>query len=207
MRVMLLTNLEVEKGLVNGNVGTVIDFKRHDEAELPRPSQFHDDQYHEADDRNERLVADSTLMFGTSPIQFRHEQIKRFIDESRDAVWPIVRFDNGLTRCIHAICDIQKLGDDEPYSLLTSAQLPLQAAYALTIHKAQGMTLGSVLVDVSRCFEPGQVYVALSRASTLDGLKVVGLKNGYAFPSGNAEVHEFLWEKFPKLRTELEDGE
>ncbi|KAI6798523.1 hypothetical protein KC332_g15937 [Hortaea werneckii] len=207
MRVMLLTNLDVERGLVNGSVGTVVDFKLHDEAELLRPSQSHDDHYHEADDRNERLVADSTLMFGTSPIQFRREQIKGFIDESSEAKWPIVKFDNGLTRCIHAICDIQKLGDDEPYSLLTRTQLPLQAAYALTIHKSQGMTLGSVLVDVSRCFEPGQVYVALSRASTLEGLKVVGLTNGYAFPSGNAEVHEFLWEKFPELRAELDDGQ
>ncbi|KAI7283948.1 hypothetical protein KC345_g2647 [Hortaea werneckii] len=207
MRVMLLTNLDVERGLVNGSVGTVVDFKLHDEAELPRPSQSHDDQYHEADDRNERLVADSTLMFGTSPIQFRREQIKGFIDESSEAKWPIVKFGNGLTRCIHAICDIQKLGDDEPYSLLTRTQLPLQAAYALTIHKSQGMTLGSVLVDVSRCFEPGQVYVALSRASTLQGLKVVGLTNGYAFPSGNAEVHEFLWEKFPELRAQLDEAE
>ncbi|KAI6833942.1 hypothetical protein KC340_g10850 [Hortaea werneckii] len=206
MRVMLLTNLDVERGLVNGSVGTVIGFKRHDEAELPRPSQFHGDQYHEADDRNERLVADSTLMYGTSHIYFRHEQVKRFINESPHAVWPIVKFDNGLTRCIHAICDVQELGDDEPYSLLTRTRLPLQAAYALTIHKSQGMTLERVLVDVSRCFEPGQVYVALSRASTLDGLKVVGLKNGYAFPSGNPEVHEFLWEKFPELRPELEKG-
>ncbi|KAI6889288.1 hypothetical protein KC360_g3492 [Hortaea werneckii] len=207
MRVMLLTNLDVERGLVNGSVGTVVNFKLHDEAELPRPSQYHDDQYHESDDRNERLVADSTLMFGSSPIQLRHEQIKGFINESSEAKWPIVKFDNGLTRCIHAICDIQKLGDDEPYSLLTRTQLPLQAAYALTIHKSQGMTLGSVLVDVSRCFEPGQVYVALSRASTLDGLKVVGLTNVYAFPSGNAEVHEFLWEKFSELRAELDEGE
>ncbi|KAI7162419.1 hypothetical protein KC349_g2083 [Hortaea werneckii] len=191
MRVMLLTNLDVERGLVNGSVGTVIDFKRHDEAELPRPSQFHSDQYHEADDRNERLVADSTLLYGTSHIYFRHEQVKRFINESPDAVWPIVQFDNGLTRCIRAM-----------------TQLPLQAAYALTIHKSQGsMTLESVLVDVSRCFEPGQVYVALSRASTLDGLKVVGLTNGYAFPSGNPEVHEFLWEKFPELRPELDNGD
>ncbi|KAI7237505.1 hypothetical protein KC330_g3147 [Hortaea werneckii] len=71
----------------------------------------------------------------------------------------------------------------------------------------QGMTLESVLVDVSRCFEPGQVYVALSRASKLDGLKVVGLTNGYAFPSGNPDVHEFLWEKFPELRPELDNGD
>ncbi|KAI6812394.1 hypothetical protein KC332_g3505 [Hortaea werneckii] len=206
MRVMLLANLDVERGLVNGSVGTVIAFKRHDEAELPRPSQFHDDQYHESDDRNERLVANSILMFGTSHIILRHEQLKRFINECRSAEWPIVKFDNGLTRCIYAICDVQELGDDEPYSLLTRTQLPLQAAYALTIHKAQGLTLGSALVDVSRCFEPGQVYVALSRASTLEGLKVVGLPNGYAFPSGNAEVHEFLREKCPELRAELDDG-
>ncbi|GAB1725810.1 hypothetical protein NU195Hw_g2536t1 [Hortaea werneckii] len=85
MRVMLLANLDVEKGLVNGSVGTITAFKRHDDAELPRPSQFHGDQYHEADDRNERLDANSTLMFGTSHVILRREQLKRFINECPDA--------------------------------------------------------------------------------------------------------------------------
>ena len=52
--------------------------------------------------------------------------------------------------------------------------LPLKLAWALTIHKCQGMTLDYVCAHVGRCFAPGQLYVALSRARTLEGLQVVG---------------------------------
>jgi len=48
------------------------------------------------------------------------------------------------------------------------------AAWAMTTHKAQGMTLGRVIVDLSRSFEECQVYVVLSRAETLEGLKIEG---------------------------------
>jgi ATP-dependent DNA helicase PIF1 len=49
-------------------------------------------------------------------------------------------------------------------------QIPLQFAYALTIHKSQGLTFDFVHTDISRCFLEGQAYVSLSRAKNLDGL-------------------------------------
>ena len=56
---------------------------------------------------------------------------------------------------------------------VTREQIPLRLAYALTIHKAQGASLDSALIDVGpSTFEYGQAYVALSRVRNLDALFV-----------------------------------
>lgn len=49
-------------------------------------------------------------------------------------------------------------------------QFPLRLAYAVTIHKAQGLTLDSAFIDIRAAREPGQSYVALSRVRSLEGL-------------------------------------
>ena len=52
----------------------------------------------------------------------------------------------------------------------TFVQVPLRLAWAITIHKSQGLTFDKVIIDAGRSFAPGQVYVALSRCKTLEGI-------------------------------------
>lgn len=70
----------------------------------------------------------------------------------------------------------QEIKNEKNKVVATIEQYPLRLAYALTINKSQGLSIDSLIVDLSRAFAHGQVYVALSRATDIDNLTVIGFR-------------------------------
>lgn len=91
-----------------------------------------------------------------------------------------------------------KDGYDEPQVVASVKQIPLRLAWAITVHKSQGMSLDSASIDLSKTFEFGQGYVALSRVRTLSGIHLLGI-NEKSF-----EMHPRVVEMDAKFRSQGE---
>lgn len=89
-----------------------------------------------------------------------------------DGEFPIVLTSDGRTLTIKPMTwDVI----DEGKVRASIEQLPLRLAWAITVHKSQGMSLDAAEIDLSKAFVYGQGYVALSRVRSLQGLKVLGM--------------------------------
>lgn len=86
---------------------------------------------------------------------------------------PVVRL-HGSSRKIKVEPHSWKLEEDGKVRAEVM-QLPLRLAWAITIHKSQGMSLDAAEIDLSRSFTPGMGYVALSRVRSIDGLYLNGI--------------------------------
>lgn len=164
-QVMLVKNIDTT--LVNGSLGRGVGFAN-------RHTFLHSRWDHEGHEENQ----ESRL--ATAP-----STPADHLPEERLPLYPVVRFQlaNGGTRT--ALCEPAEWAVErwvpDPWSdggwaverLATRAQVPLILAWALSIHKSQGQTLELVWVDLDRVFEMGQAYVALSRATSMDGLQVL----------------------------------
>ncbi|RFU73433.1 dna helicase pif1, atp-dependent [Trichoderma arundinaceum] len=157
-QVMLIKNMD--GSLVNGSLGTVMAFS--DERTFDMTSM---DDYDSAMDDAMAKARRKLKAFSREPEP-----------GGSGAQYPVVRFisTDGVARVI--LCQPEEWKVELPNGEVQAkrVQLPLILAWALSIHKAQGQTLERVTVNLGRVFEKGQAYVALSRATSQEGLRVLG---------------------------------
>lgn len=138
-QVMLLKNININSGLVNGARGVVIKF----EDDIP-------------------------------VVQFRTGEIYKAKDEK----WNVKTASGGI---------------------ISRRQIPLKLAWAFSIHKSQGLTLDCVEMNLTKVFDAGQAYVALSRAQSLESLRVLNFQDKQVW--ANTAVLEF----YRRFRRTLND--
>lgn len=122
-----------------------------------------------------KLKIGSEVMFIKNDLQFRYANGTRGVvvgfEKNADAL-PVIRtYDN---RIITANREEWKYEENGVVRAVLT-QVPLRLAWAITIHKSQGMTLDAAEMDLGDTFEPGMGYVALSRVRSLNGLKLMNL--------------------------------
>ena len=93
--------------------------------------------------------------------------VDRLVDGARV---PVCRFQEGPEVIITAALFEREVAG---IGVARRRQMPLRLAWALSVHKSQGMGLKQVRFDPAKTFDDGQVYVALSRATTMEGLSLV----------------------------------
>jgi len=97
------------------------------------------------------------------------------IDFDKETNFPIIKTSDGVI--VKLELEDWTMENESANIVAKVSQLPLKLAWAITIHKSQGMTLGAAEIDLSKTFEVGQGYVALSRIKNIDGLKLMGLND------------------------------
>lgn len=166
-----------------------IDVDRINEArldELPGDELFYTQATTGADNYVENLqrsvLAPATLRLKKGALvmavknspdrKYANGSIGTIIDFEPATEYPIVEFRNG--KVVSMIPDSWELRDgDKKRASIT--QIPLRLAWAITVHKSQGMTLDAARIDLRKAFVEGMGYVALSRVKSLDTLYLVGI--------------------------------
>jgi ATP-dependent exoDNAse (exonuclease V) alpha subunit len=102
-------------------------------------------------------------------------EVVGFVEDVDKKLLPKVKLRDGSSLVVAA--ETWSIDNEGEKSLASYKQIPLCLAWAITVHKSQGMTLEAAEIDLSQTFEQGQGYVALSRLKSLQGLRLLGLND------------------------------
>ncbi|TIB69249.1 hypothetical protein E3Q18_00259 [Wallemia mellicola] len=171
-QVMLIKN--IDETLVNGSLGRVVDFidavtyTRGGNSRRMEELEDENDGVHQA----RALALASSLKKGEATVSGQPTKREQGI------AYPLVHFlqPSGGYREMLCVPDIWKTEGINGKVEASRNQVPLILAWSMSIHKSQGQTLERVKVDLSSIFERGQCYVAISRATSLEGLQILGFK-------------------------------
>ena len=120
--------------------------------------------------------------------QYVNGSIGEVIDFERLTDYPIIQFRNG--KIITMVPETWEMRDGEK-KRASIMQIPLRLAYAITVHKSQGMTLDAARIDLRKAFSEGMGYVALSRVRSLDKLYLLGINRTALMVSEEAQKIDF----------------
>ena len=98
-----------------------------------------------------------------------------FEEDDIHGILPKVKLTDGTVLVVEP--ETWSVDNDAGKTIASLQQVPLRLAWAITIHKSQGMTLEAAEINLSHTFEKGQGYVALSRLKSINGLKLLGFND------------------------------
>ena len=153
-----------------------VNFNGHIEGDFPEAS----------------LPADKELILkeGAQVVMIKNDQNKRWVNGSiaqvvginkENMTIDVILADSGETHTVEPVCwaNVRFRYDEEKRTVVEEeigwfTQFPMKLAWALTIHKCQGLTFSNVRIDLGEgAFSGGQTYVALSRCQSMDGLELI----------------------------------
>jgi len=195
-QVMLMKNINVSHGLANGSRGVVVGFTRGEEAKEEGERKGEKEEEEEKKRKEEEGE-------GKGEKEEEGEEEKGRRGEEEGAPLSLRDFEDiqkglGLPQK-HVFNDAERLpivqfvGQRKPIVVTDTVWMtdvldkkatvvirgkPLKLAWAITVHKSQGMTIDCLAVGVEGSWEPGHAYVAFSRCVSLDSLQVLSLRPG-----------------------------